>query len=163
MMIDMKNEINLNELFIFLEEVGINFFSSTTFDSNQNPVYSICNNAEWFSFYKDNYFPESSQSRSSLPEPPVKDVILRKKKGVIWWDRDLFGGEVTKYIIKRNDVCSTKLIGTFLASSTESQVALSLGSKYDQNHIIRVIKNHNKLIEDLIAQLLIVREPNKIR
>lgn len=143
-MIFNPSELSFDTFYLFLEEVGINYFSSTTFDPKSNPIYSVCNNDQWLGVYKELF----------LPNPPVKKHILKQKDGIIWWDEDLYDLETSRYIKTRNEVCSTRIIGTFLIDHDKTKTAISFGSKYDQNHILRVVKNNRAEIETAFFKLL---------
>jgi len=71
----------------FLNELGVNFFSSSVLNNSNSVISSYCSNQEWMDFYKKIY----------KEDPPVKKIILSKRRGIINWDSDLFGNDVKEY------------------------------------------------------------------
>lgn len=123
---------------------GISYFSCTVFDWQANEKFSLCNNNEWLEQYHKIY----------CPIPPVKKYILQKRKGIIWWDKDLFDKETAKYIDMRNEICNTSMICTFVPEGSLGVGAISFGSKYGQEHLIDIIIKKSNEINRLLGTLL---------
>lgn len=128
----------------FLNEVGINYFSCTTFNEKQNPLFSTCNNDSWLSIYNQKFF----------PKPPVQDLILNQKKGLIWWDPALYDKSIANFLKLRDEVCETKIICTLVPRKGNKAAAISFGSKYNHSHVIRFLQNNNPFVQGLFNYYL---------
>jgi hypothetical protein len=143
----MKRRSNLKEDPYILEklnEVGINYFSCTSFNEKLKPLLSTCNNDLWLSIYRQ---------RFSL-NPPVQQIILNQKKGLIWWDSDLYSSITADFIKLRNNICETKMICTIVPRKDNRIAAISFGTKYNHSHIVRFLQNNTHFVQDIFDYYL---------
>ena len=128
----------------FLNDEKLQYFSCTVFDQNFSELISICSNKEWNEFYQQNY----------LPNPPVKKYILQRRRGIVWWDRDLFDKNTANYIASRNEVCSTSMICTFVPEDTSKIAAISFGSKQGQKHLMNLINEKPEQLKEIFKMFV---------
>ena len=129
----------------FMNDECLQYFSCTVFDKNYSEIASICSNKDWDEFYQKIY----------LPNPPVKKYIIQSRRGLLWWDADLFDKNTAHYIANRNDVCSTSMICTFVPEGKSSAAAISFGSKLGQKHLINLIEARPDQIKEIFNMFVI--------
>lgn len=142
------NKLEQDNLNNFLFDQKIKYFSCTVFENKKNKeLISWCNNNEWIKEYVQTF----------KSTPPVKKYIVLKKSGLLWWDEDLYDKETNEFIQKRNDICETKMICTFVPKYKNTFSAISFGSDQGQSHLIEIIEDNsskrklNELFKSLIC------------
>lgn len=141
----------IDEEFInnFILEEKMSYFSCTIFDWQANETFSQCNNMDWLRYYYTSY----------RPTPPVKKYIIQNRKGIIWWDKDLYDPETSQYIDIRNEICNTSMICTFVPEGPAGVGAISFGSIYGQESLINTITKRSKELTRLFENILSLK-PN---
>jgi|GEM_PF-6532276 len=144
MVLDSLIKSSLVSRYAFCEESGFNYFAYSLLDEKNRFVLSYCNNSDWLTIFQDDFFPTS----------PVKDVVLSSRQTMEIWNSEYYDKETASYIERRNKVCQTHFMVTFLLRSERSLTTITLGSPYDLNHFQRFYGHQRQALEQFFRKSL---------
>jgi hypothetical protein len=128
----------------FCAESGFNYFAYSIFDEDNRFLLSYCNNLDWLTIFQHDFF----------PHPPVKDIVMLSKQPLEIWDPDRFDSDSACYIKKRNDVCQTRFMVTFLLRLKKQLTAVTLGSPHDLGHFYQFYDHQQHALDRLFKKSL---------
>jgi hypothetical protein len=128
----------------FCEESGFNYFAFSVFDQENRFILSYCNNLDWLNIFQHDF----------SYQPPVKNIVTSSRRPLEIWDPDCFDRDSACYIKKRNEICQTRFMATFLLRLTNRLTAITLGSPYDGKHFQRFCDRQYDDLEQLFKESL---------
>jgi hypothetical protein len=132
-----------SDIDFLVKEKIIDYFALTIFDEASNPKISTCTNMDWMTCYLQH-----------CPNPPVQKHILQKKNGLLVWREGDYDSQTNAFITERNKICATKLIVTFVQTSNQSTVALSVGTNKKLDYIEKLYRERKTVFDDQFYKAL---------
>lgn len=128
-----------------LQEQKIDYFSFSVLKKN-TPIISYCNNKEWLDYYNEEY--------SIYKEPPVQKYITSSAMKLLLWDLSALSSETRKYLHSRNDVVGVGSNATIICRRGEFLTAVTFGTKYDKNLLLRFLNENVECLSIIKRELL---------